>query len=170
MLSRCIETYYTLLKHAIVALLAAMVLLVFSNVVLRYLTNQSIVFVDELSRWMLVYMVFLGAILGLRDYAHLGVDTLVRLASPKLRRVMFVVSHSLMMVCCLFIVKGSWAQVVINKTVTSASLPFNLWVFYGIGIIFGLSAFGILGAQLYAAITGKLSAEQLIAVKESEEH
>lgn len=165
-----IEAYFKLLKHAIVALLAAMVILVFTNVVLRYSTGTSITFVDELSRWMLVYMVFLGAILGLRDYSHLGVDTLVRKASPALRRVMFVVSHSMMMVCCLFIIKGSWAQVVINMEVTSASLPLNVAVFYFIGIIFGVSAFFILAAQLYQALTGKLSADQLIAVKESEEH
>jgi TRAP-type C4-dicarboxylate transport system permease small subunit len=153
-----------------VALLAAMVILVFTNVVLRYATGTSITFVDELSRWMLVYMVFLGAILGLRDYSHLGVDTLVRKASPNLRRAMFIASHAMMMACCLFILKGTWAQVVINWNVQAASIPLTLASFYAIGLIFGVSAFVILGHQLYGAITGQTSADQLIAVKDSEEH
>jgi TRAP-type transport system small permease protein len=165
-----IEAYFKFLKHAIVGLLAAMVTLVFTNVVLRYATGTSITFVDELSRWMLVYMVFLGAILGLRDYSHLGVDTLVRKASPTLRKMMFIASHSMMMICCLFIIKGTWVQVLINWKVTAASIPLTLASFYAIGLIFGFSALGILGYQLYRAVTGQASDEELVAVKDSEEH
>ena len=41
--------------------------------------------------------------------------------------------------------------------------------FYGVGIVFGVSSGLILLADLYRAVTGKLSDEELVMVKESEE-
>jgi TRAP-type transport system small permease protein len=76
----------------------------------------------------------------------------------------------MMMICCLFIIKGTWAQVLINWKVTAASIPLTLASFYAIGLIFGFSAIGILGYQLYRAVTGQASDEELVAVKDSEEH
>src|SRR6478672_4878450 len=73
-----IDLYCRLLKVAIAACLAVMVVLVFTNVVMRYLFNSGIPTSEELSRWLLVWLTFLGAIVALRQHAHLGVDTLVR--------------------------------------------------------------------------------------------
>ena len=52
-----------------------MVVLVFGNVVLRYGFNSGITVSEELSRWLLVWLTFLGAIVAVREHAHLGVDT-----------------------------------------------------------------------------------------------
>ena len=41
--------------------------------------------------------------------------------------------------------------------------------FYGVGIVFGVSTGLILLADLYRTVTGKLSDEELVMVKESEE-
>ena len=60
-----------------------MVILVFGNVVLRYGFNSGIAISEELSRWLLVWLTFLGAIVALREHAHLGVDTLVRALSAR---------------------------------------------------------------------------------------
>ena len=50
----------------IAVLLAVMVVLVFGNVVLRYGFNSGITVSEELSRWLFVWMTFLGAIVGLQ--------------------------------------------------------------------------------------------------------
>jgi len=41
--------------------------------------------------------------------------------------------------------------------------------FYGVGIVFGISTGLILIADLYRTVSGKLSDEELVMVKESEE-
>ena len=46
--------------------LALMVVMVFGNVVLRYGFNSGITVSEELSRWLFVWMTFLGAIVALR--------------------------------------------------------------------------------------------------------
>ncbi len=77
-MSRLVDAYFALLKLLIALLLAAMVVLVFGNVVLRYGFNSGITLSEEVSRWMFVWLTFLGAIVALREHGHLGVDSLVR--------------------------------------------------------------------------------------------
>ncbi len=61
-------------RWALVALMAAMAVLVFANVVSRYLLNYSIIWVEELTRYMMVWVGFLGAGIVLRLGGHIGVD------------------------------------------------------------------------------------------------
>ena len=77
-MQKVVEAYFHLLKFAIVVCLALMVVLVFGNVVLRYGFNLGITVSEEVSRWLFVWMTFLGAIVALREHGHLGVDTLVK--------------------------------------------------------------------------------------------
>src|ERR1044072_7594549 len=92
---RLIDLYCRLLKVAIAACLAAMVVLVFTNVVMRYLFNSGIPTSEELSRWLLVWLTFLGAIVALRQHAHLGVDTLVRALPRRGRLACFLTTYAL---------------------------------------------------------------------------
>ena len=96
-MGRLLDLYCGVLKVAIALCLLAMVVLVFSNVVLRYVFNSGIATSEELSRWLLVWLTFLGAIVALRQHAHLGVDTLIRALPPKGKFVCFVASYLLML-------------------------------------------------------------------------
>lgn len=58
----------------LIALMAAMALLVIANVIGRYVFNHSFVWAEELSRYMMVWVGFLGSGLVLRIGAHLAVD------------------------------------------------------------------------------------------------
>jgi TRAP-type transport system small permease protein len=57
-------------------LLAASCTLVFANVVLRYGFGQSLAWAEEVSRYMMIWLSFLGAGLALRAGAHIAVETL----------------------------------------------------------------------------------------------
>jgi TRAP-type transport system small permease protein len=60
----------------VVALLGAMALMVFTNVALRFLTDHSILWVEEGSRYAMIWLTFLGAGLVLRYGGHIGIETL----------------------------------------------------------------------------------------------
>src|ERR1700761_9166307 len=94
-IERLVDLYCRLLKVAIALCLAAMVVLVFTNVTLRYLFNSGIPTSEELSRWLLVWLTFLGAIVALRQHAHLGVDTLVRMLPAYGKRICFIINYCL---------------------------------------------------------------------------
>ena len=165
-----LDAYCGLLKVAIALCLAAMVVLVFSNVVLRYVFNSGIATSEELSRWLLVWLTFLGAIVALRQHAHLGVDTLVRALPPRGRFICFIVSYALMLYADWLLTLGSWKQAVLTygDTAPASGISVGLF-FYSSGLVFGVSAAVILVYDAFRVLTGAASKEELIAVKESDE-
>ena len=77
MVKKRIAAYCRVLDSLIAGALAVMVVLVFGNVLLRYIFNSGITVSEELSRWLFVWMTFLGAVSALKDHGHLGTDMLV---------------------------------------------------------------------------------------------
>jgi TRAP-type C4-dicarboxylate transport system permease small subunit len=169
-MAELLDAYCGLLKVAIALCLAAMVVLVFSNVVLRYVFNSGIATSEELSRWLLVWLTFLGAIIALREHAHLGVDTLVRALPPRGRFICFIVSYALMLYADWLLTLGSWKQAVLTygDTAPASGISVGLF-FYSSGLVFGVSAAVILVYDAFRVLTGAASEEELIAVKESDE-
>jgi TRAP-type C4-dicarboxylate transport system permease small subunit len=69
------------------ALLSALAVLVGAQIAGRFLFGYSIYWSDELARFLLVWIAFLGMSVGVRRGAHPGVDTLVRALPGRWRRV-----------------------------------------------------------------------------------
>ena len=80
-------------RAAIVAMLAAMAAMVFANVVLRFTTDRSILWVEEVSRYLMIWLTFVGAGPVLRYGGHIGIDTLQErypAQAPYLRAAIFL--------------------------------------------------------------------------------
>ncbi|MGQ0286780.1 TRAP transporter small permease subunit [Pasteurellaceae bacterium 22721_9_1] len=103
-----------ILEGLVVAILAAMSCLVFLNVVLRYGFNSSINVTEEVSRYLFVWLAFLGAILAFRDNQHVSVGILTSKLSATKRHLLSLVTDSAMLFCCYLIVTGSWIQFQLN--------------------------------------------------------
>lgn len=82
-------------KWLVITLLAAMAGIVFANVALRYTTNFSIVWAEEVARYLMIWMTFLGAGLVLRFGGHVAITNLHDAIGPAgsrgLRAVILVV-------------------------------------------------------------------------------
>jgi len=63
-------------RWALILLLAAMAVIIFVNVALRYLTSQSIEWAEEVSRHMMIWLTFLGAGPVLRYGGHIAIENL----------------------------------------------------------------------------------------------
>lgn len=63
-------------RWAVIVILGAMAVMVFANVALRFLTDHSILWVEEVSRYLMIWLTFLAAGLVLRYGGHIGIDTL----------------------------------------------------------------------------------------------
>jgi TRAP-type C4-dicarboxylate transport system permease small subunit len=70
----------------VIALMASMAALVFLNVVTRYVFNHSIIWVEELTQYQMIWVAYLGAGLALREARHVAVDTLQDFLPAPLRR------------------------------------------------------------------------------------
>ena len=168
-MSKIVEGYFDLLKLLTVLCLALMVVLVFGNVVLRYGFNTGITVSEELSRWAFVYVTFLGAIVAMREHAHLGVDSLVKRLPPLGKKICLVVSLLLMLFATWLFLQGSWEQTKINLGNAAPVSGMPVGIVYAAGIIFSVSVLFILLAELYRVLSGKATDKDLVMVRESEE-
>ena len=167
-MARILDLYCSFLKLVIALCLALMVVLVFGNVVLRYGFNSGITSSEELSRWLLVWLTFLGAIVAVREHAHLGVDTLVRKLGPAGKRICFVINYVLMLYADWLLLSGSWRQTLINLDDRAPATGLSMAIFYVVGVIFGVSAGIILIYDLFRVLSGQASEADLVAVREEE--
>ena len=169
MLQKIVDRYCRLLSILMVACLAVMVVLVFGNVVLRYAANSGIAVSEELSRWLFVWMTFLGAVVAMRDRAHLGTDMLVAKLPVWGKKICLVAGYLLMLFVCWLLFKGALDQVKINLTTTSATMEASMAWFYASGMVFAVSGGVILLLDFWRLLTGRMRDDELVAIQESEE-
>ncbi len=65
-------------RALLIVLLAAMVVVTFVNVVMRYVGESSFLWGEEVGRHLMIWLAFIGGGLALRSGAHIGVDSLER--------------------------------------------------------------------------------------------
>jgi TRAP-type C4-dicarboxylate transport system permease small subunit len=167
-MSRVIDGFCRLLDGLIALALALMVVLVFGNVVLRYGFNSGITVSEEVSRWLFVWMTFLGAIVALKEHGHLGSDLLVSRLPTVGKKTCLVVGQLLMLYVTWLIFKGSLDQARINLEVAAPVTGAPLAIVYASGIVFAVSAAVLLVRDIWRALSGRMSEAELVMVKEEE--
>ena len=114
-----------------------MVVFVFLNVVLRTFFNSGLTWSEELSRYLFVFVTYIGAISAMRVNGHLGVDTLISRMRPSIQLLMYTVSQAI--IACLMgtLVAGTHKMVLQNLESRTAALGISYSLLYGIGYITG---------------------------------
>ncbi|HPL77716.1 MAG TPA: TRAP transporter small permease, partial [Burkholderiaceae bacterium] len=146
-----------------------MVVLVFGNVFMRYAFNSGFSISEELSRWLFVWLTFLGAVAALRSNAHLGTDMLVGKLGPLGKKICMGLSLLLMLYCLWLLFKGSYDQSVINWDTTSAVMEVSMSWFYASGMVFAVLSAPILLGDLWRLLSGQIDDDHLVLMQESEE-
>jgi TRAP-type transport system small permease protein len=163
------DLFFRLAEVLLVLMLCAMVVMVFGNVVLRYGFNSGLDFSEELSRFFFIWITFLGAIIAMRENAHLGLDTLIRVLPRAGKKFCFGLSNALMFGCCALMFYGTWRQHQINATTMSpvTGLPM-IWV-YGVGYLASGAMGALIAGNLWKLATGRITDKDLIQVHDSED-
>lgn len=163
------QLFFRVAEVTLVAMLSLMVIMVFGNVVLRYGFNDSIISSEELSRFLFIWITFLGAIVTLKENQHLGLDTVVRLLPMRGKKFCYGLSNVLMLGCCCLMFYGTYKQHGINATTRSAvtELPMS-WV-YGVGYVASVAMGLLIAGNLVRLARGQVREADLIQVMDSEE-
>jgi TRAP-type C4-dicarboxylate transport system permease small subunit len=155
------KKFFVFLERLMVFLLAAMVVMVFGNVLLRWTVDSGIDVSEEMSRFFFVWLTFIGAVVVMREHLHLGVDMLVGKFGRKGRLACMMSSDALILFCCAVFFWGTWQQAGINATnvapVTGISM---LWVF-GVGYFTSVAIGLMVVMRLLRAFTGNVTEHEL---------
>lgn len=168
-MQRFIDRCARALELAIAGFLALMVLLVFGNVVLRYGFNSGIVISEELSRWLFIWLTFMGAVVALREHAHLGTDMLVSRLGRRGKTLCLLIGQAGMLYITWLFLAGSWQQAQINWTVRAPVSGLSVALVYLSGVVFSVLAGALVLMQLVQTVRGRVREADLVMVRESED-
>jgi TRAP-type C4-dicarboxylate transport system permease small subunit len=168
-LKKLLDGYCRVLEWALVIMLALMVVLVFGNVLMRYAFNSGITVSEELSRWLFVWLTFLGAVIAMREHGHLGSDMLTSRLGPTGKKICLALGQVLMLYATWLLLQGSWQQAAINAEVEAPVSGASMAIFYAPGVVFAVSAGLMLAIDLWRTLSGQLRDDELVMVQESED-
>ena len=158
-----------LLEYVIAGCLSLMCVLVFGNVVMRYAFNSGILVAEELSRMLFVWLVFLGAIVAMRERAHLGADMLVRRLPPAGQKACLFLSYLVVLLCLGMFLKGGLAQVAINFQNRGPVTGIPIGVFDLAGVVCAVTMIALVTMDAWRLVTGRMRDDELVQVVESED-
>jgi TRAP-type transport system small permease protein len=120
------------LSYVVALLLVAMSGIVFGNVICRYFLEISLGWYEEVSRFLLIWIVFLGAIIALIKGDHLSIDLLSFVLSPRACRMVAVLTDTVMLAALAIMFQGAWAMAIDSLqsgwVASSVPIPYG-WVY-----------------------------------------
>ena len=146
-----------------------MAIFVFANVILRYFFNSGLTWAEEASRYLFIWLIFLGAIVAFKENAHLGVDTLVRLLSVINRRRLFIFNNLLQAVVMGLCAHGTWELTLLTIDQVSASLRIPLACVYVSGFVCSAGMVLISLSNLYRLLFKDVKDSELVMTVDSED-
>ena len=133
---------------------SVMAVLVFANVIARYVFNHSLAVSDEISTYLFVLMSFMGTAIAARRRAHLGLSIITDRVSPRARLVINISMYGISALFCLLIVIFG-VQMVISQYQMgqeTATMQWPEWIygsFVPVGAAFAMMAFLQTMVQMY---------------------
>lgn len=99
----------------------AMCMIVIMSVLLRYFFSFSFRWVDELTRYLFIYMVFLGIPIAFREKAHVKIEYFASFFSKRLKVLTLIFSDLLILITMLYI--GNSTLYMINSRLGKTLSP-----------------------------------------------
>ncbi len=138
-----------LVRWFIIVIFAIMIAVTFAQVVSRYVLLAPLAWSEELARYCFVWIVFLGATLGLEQGVHIGVDILTTLLPLTLQRWLQRLNEVLILAFTLVIIAASLPVIEANRLQYSPAMGFQMAKVY-LAIPLGMAVMALL-------ILGKLA-------------
>ncbi len=151
-MKKLISIYNKLEEYFLVYTMILMVIIVFVQVIFRYILNNSLSWSEELVRYIFIWQVWLGASLGMRINEHIRVDMFVKLLPNVPQKILGILTDLLVLAFYIFlIVYGfKYLQNVIAKDMTSTALKLSLAYVYA-----SLPVGSVIIALRYAVLVGR---------------
>lgn len=131
-----------------------MAVLVFVNVIARYVFGNSLAVSDEMSTYLFVLMSFMGTDVAARRKAHLGLSIVTDHVSPRARLIISMVMYAISALFCLLIVIFGIQMVISQYQMgqETATMQWPEWIygsFVPVGAAFAMMAFLQTMVQMY---------------------
>lgn len=116
-------------------LLSAMTIIVFIQVLFRYVINAPLFWTEEAARYIMIWIVYIGASVGIRRGSHLGFTYFVDKSSPKVSKWLSLIANLGLLTFCVNIIYYGAIIALQNLHQLSAGLQIPVaWVYVALPI------------------------------------
>ena len=143
LIERARRGYFVAVAALATTLLGAIVLIMGVQVVFRYLLGESLIWAEEVCRYLIIWMTFLFAGAAFQRGEMVAVEMLVRAVPRPVRLVLVVVGYGLSLALLAAIVVYGWRFAVLNGRQTIPAADFIWSAIVGREAPLGLSIFWI---------------------------
>lgn len=157
-----------LLDMVLAVLLSIMSILVFSNVIMRYVFNSALTWTDEAARYLYIWVIFCGALIAYRENSHLGVDFLVQKLSIKGKKTLFFINNLIILFILGLFIVGAWSYVMITRDQWSPALDIPLGIVYISGLLSVGGMIIVTLHNLFRLATNRISDAELVLTSEED--
>ena len=162
-MTKLVALFYRALDWLLILLLSGMAIMVFVNVILRYAFNSGLTVSDEMARYFFVWLTFIGAVVGFREYGHMGVESLVAMFGRSGRVICMILTNLVILGVSLLFFWGTWKQLPINASMAAPVTGLSMGWVYGIGFFTGGGCALIALERLFRLLTGRVREDEIAA-------
>jgi len=130
----------------LILLMTVMTVVCLGQVFWRYVFNDPPIWSEELSRFLFIWIGYLGAWMAWRYRQHIALDAVLVLKSERVRRFSALLVEALVLVFCLYTAWGSFHLMAVAGDQDSAVLQVSMkWVYLSYPVMAALISLDILG-------------------------
>ena len=126
--------FYRILNKSIkvmtILFLSVMTVLVSVEVILRYFFGKSLYITEELTRYLMVWVVFLGSSLAVRDNSHISIEILVNRFEGRARYGFNLVAQAVFLFFLVFLIVEGMIVLPFQMDQIIPSLDISIFWFY----------------------------------------
>lgn len=148
-------------EYAILVLFPVMVAVVLTATFARYSRLFSMFWGEEVARYTMVYLGYVGIALAMKRRAHIGVAVLTDMVKSKTGKRLVLIAQALVILTFCGIISGFLLTIIQKQMVigqTSPALMIPIWIAYA-GVPLGMILLACRTVQIYLADWRKLDGE-----------
>ena len=123
------------------------VMLIFAQVVMRYIFRNSISWSEEMARYLFVWQAWIAASFATKHSRHINLDIVVNRCSPQGKEVLFWLAHFTWLAFTLFMTwkSADLTRVVFARKTISAAMQIRMgWVYLAVPVGCALMSFRLI--------------------------
>jgi C4-dicarboxylate transporter DctQ subunit len=129
---------YNAMRIFVAGLLMFMTAFIFYQIIMRYVFNDAPEWSEELSRYLFIWSSFIAAGMGVREHIHIGIDAVVNLLPPPLKRVTQYLVALIILALGVFLTWYGWKVVGITYTQMSPAAGISIGIVYAAAPCLGM--------------------------------
>lgn len=167
---RLSDLLFSVLTAFLAICVFAMLVFVFSNVVLRYAFNSGINISSEIARLAFVWLIFGGSVLAFRSREHLAINMLINRLSPRVQKFVHLVRQLIILWVLWLIISGGWQQTLIGMSTVTPVAGMPIAVFSGAVLFSGVAMAVMIILDFVVALGTPATSENIRVFRTSDDN